>query len=39
MGKTKEYYEGKLKDLELSEAVNTAKAALKTHREKGKPKK
>ena len=38
MGKTKEYYEQKLKEVELSEAVKASKAALATFREKLKKK-
>lgn len=34
MGKTKEYYEQKLEELKLSEAVKTSKTALKTFRDK-----
>jgi hypothetical protein len=34
MGKTKEYYEQKLEELKLSEAVKTSKDALKKFREK-----
>jgi len=38
MGKTKEYYEQKLEELKLSEAVKASRAALATFREKLKKK-